>query len=145
VLSTIHANNSLEIIPRLKSLDISSADIIKATRVIISQRLVRVLCPACKKQIPAPAEMTPFINKALKLYPEYQKQFKPPYKIYTSEGCAQCNFTGYLGQTGIFEIVRPEQIEDLEKAKYPKLIDDAVIKVLLGITSWEEVKRVLGV
>ena len=145
VLSTIHANNSLEIIPRLKSLDINSADIIKATRVIISQRLVRVLCPACKKQILAPAEMTPFINKALKLYPEYQKQFQPPYKIYTSEGCAQCNFTGYLGQTGIFEIVRPEQIEDLEKAKYPKLIDDAVIKVLLGITSWNEIKRVLDI
>jgi len=145
VLSTIHANDSLEIIPRLKSLGINSDDIIKATRVIISQRLVRILCPACKKEIPAPAEMIPFIDKALKFYPEYQKQFQPPYKIYSSQGCAQCNFIGYLGQTGIFEIVRPEQIENLEKAKYPKLIDDAVIKVLLGITSWEEVKRVLGV
>ena len=145
VLSTIHANNSLEIIPRLKSLDISSLDIIKATRVIISQRLVRVLCPVCKKEIPASPEIIPYIGKALKQYPEYQKQFKLPYKIYSASSCSQCNFTGYSGQTGIFEIVRPEQIEDLEKAKYPKLIDDAVIKVLLGITSWNEIKRVLGV
>jgi len=145
VLSTIHANNSLEIIPRLKSLNISSADIIKATRIIIAQRLVRILCPACKKETQAPQEMIPYIKKTLKLYPEYQEQFKPPFKIYTASSCSQCNFTGYLGQTGIFEIVKPEQIENLEKAQFPKLIDDAIIKVLLGITSFEEVKRVLGI
>ena len=145
VLSTIHANNSLEIIPRLKSLGINSLDIIKATRVIITQRLVRVLCPACKKETQSPNETVSYIKKALKLYPEYQKQFKPPFKIYTASSCPQCNFTGYLGQTGIFEIVKPEQIENLEKAQFPKLIDDAIIKVLLGITSFEEIKRVLGV
>jgi len=145
VLSTIHANDSLEIIPRLKSLGINSLDIIKATRVIITQRLVRVLCPDCKKETNVPPEMIPYIKKALKFYPEYQEQFKPPFKVFTASSCPQCNFTGYLGQTGIFEIVKPEQIENLEKAQFPKLIDDAVIKVLLGITSWEEVKRVLGV
>ncbi|NMB92417.1 MAG: type II/IV secretion system protein [Parcubacteria group bacterium] len=145
VLSTIHANDSLEIIPRIKSLGISSADILKATRLIITQRLVRVLCTHCKQEMLAPPELNPYFEHALKMYPEYQKEFKKPYKIYTSQGCSHCNFTGYLGQIGIFELVPKEKLENLEKAQYPKLIDDAVIKVLLGITSWEEIKRVLGI
>lgn len=145
VLSTIHANNSIETIARLKSLGISPTDIIRAIQAIVAQRLIRVLCPHCKKEMPAPQEMTPYANQALSFYPEYRKQFKPPFKIFKAAGCSQCNFTGYLGQTGIFEIIEPAQIKNLEKAKFPKLIDDALIKALLGITSWSEIQRVLGV
>ncbi|MGC8651383.1 MAG: GspE/PulE family protein [Minisyncoccia bacterium] len=145
VLSTIHANESAEVLPRLRSLGIENDDIMKATRAIITQRLVRVLCPHCKKEVLVPKEIIPYIEQALKMYPEYQEQFQPPYKMFVPQGCNQCNFTGYLGQTGIFEIVRPEQLENAKNNSYPKLIDDAMIKVLLGITSWEEIKRVLGI
>ena len=82
--------------------------------------------------------MSKLIKPSLKYFPEYKK----PSKIYQAQGCAECNFTGYKGQLGIFEIlIPPSKTKDLTKVRFPKLINDAVVKVLLGITSWEEIKR----
>ena len=138
VFSTIHTNNALAVLSRLQSLEIPSQELVPAINAIIAQRLVRCLCPVCKKEITIPAEMNSPIKQALKYFPEYKK----PSKIYQSQGCAQCNFTGYKGQSGIFEILIPSSdAKDLTKIKFPKLIDSAVINVLQGITSWEEIKR----
>ncbi|MDQ5882740.1 MAG: Type secretion system protein [Patescibacteria group bacterium] len=145
VLSTVHANDTQEIIPRLKSLGIEPIDLMKALEGVISQRLVRKLCPACKIAAPVPQEYSSLFEKALQKYPEYQKQFQPPYQMFLPQKCEQCNFTGYQGQTGIFEIATQKELENLKQISYPTLLDDALIKVLLGVTSWEEVKRVLDV
>ena len=144
VLSTIHANDSLEVIPRLESLGIEPENIFRATNAIISQRLIRKLCPECKKEIEAPKEAGALIEKSLKYYPDYKKEIKKPYKIFTAIGCPKCSFTGYFGQTGIFEIFVPEENKKPEQIEFPRLENDAMIKVLLGITSWEEIKRIFG-
>jgi len=148
VLSTIHTNDALGVLSRLQSLEIPSKELVPAINVVLAQRLVRILCPQCKKETKTLPEMIPSIKKALKNFPEYKKLLnskEQTYSVYQAQGCSQCNFTGYKGQTGIFEILIPSpETKDLTKEKFPRLIDDAVIKVLKGITSWEEVKRVLG-
>ena len=142
VLSTIHTNDALGVLSRLQSLEIPAKELVPTINTVIAQRLVRRLCPHCKKEIKIPTEMNPFIKESLKSFPKYKK----PAKIYQAKGCAQCNFTGYKGQSGIFEILIPSsKTKDLTKIKFPRLINSAVIKVLQGTTSWEEIKRVLGV
>ena len=142
VLSTIHTNDALGVLSRLQSLEIPSKELMPAINAVIAQRLVRRLCPQCKKEIKIPSEMSKFIKESLKYFPKQKK----PVKIYQAQGCAQCSFTGYKGQSGIFEILIPSsETKDLTKIKFPKLINSAVIKVLQGITSWEEIKRVLGI
>ncbi|HZI95579.1 MAG TPA: GspE/PulE family protein [Candidatus Paceibacterota bacterium] len=142
VLSTIHTNDALGVLSRLQGLGIPPEELIPTINTVIAQRLVRCLCPHCKKEIKIPAEMNSSIKESLKYFPKYKK----PTKIYQSQGCDQCNFTGYKGQSGIFEILIPSsKTKDITKVKFPKLINSAVIKVLQGITSWEEIKRVLGV
>lgn len=142
VLSTIHTNDALGVLSRLQSLEIPSDELAPAINAIIAQRLVRCLCTHCKKEIEIPSEMSKFIKPSLNYFPKYKK----PLKIYQAQGCSQCGFTGYKGQSGIFEIlIPPSKTKDLTKVKFAKLINDAVIKVLEGITSWEEIKRVLGI
>ena len=142
VLSTIHTNDALGVLSRFQGLGIPPKELISSINAIIAQRLIRCLCPYCKRKIKPPEEIIPFIKKALKKFPEYKK----PEYIYQSEGCPKCNFTGYKGQIGIFETLIPSsETKDLNKIDFPKLIDDAIIKVIQGTTSWEEIKRVLGV
>ena len=142
VLSTIHTNDALGVLSRLQGLEIPPEELIPTINTVIAQRLIRCLCPHCKKGIKIPSEMNSFIKESLKYFPKYKK----PIKIYQARGCAECNFTGYRGQSGIFEILIPSsKIKDFTKIKFPRLINSAVIKVLQGTTSWEEIKRVLGV
>ena len=142
VFSTIHTNDALGVIARLKSLGISSEDLLTTINIIIAQRLARRLCPHCKEKTSIPSTMTPFIKQALKQYPE----FKQPKCIFQAKGCSQCNFTGYQGQIGIFETLIPDSaFTDFSQLDFPKLIDDGVVKVILGITSWQEIQRVLGI
>ena len=142
VLSTIHTNDALGVLSRLQGLEIPSEELVPTINTIIAQRLVRCLCPHCRKGIKIPSEINLFIKESLKYFPKYKK----PIKIYQARGCAECNFTGYKGQSGIFEILIPSsKTEDLKKVEFPRLINSAVIKVLQGTTSWEEIKRVLGV
>lgn len=142
VLSTIHTNDALGVLSRLRGLGIPSQELIPSINAIIAQRLVRSLCPYCKEKIKTPKEVLPFIKQALKKFPEY----KQPEHIYQAKGCPKCNFTGYKGQIGIFEtLIPPSETKDFTKIDFPKLIDDATIKVIQGTTSWEEIKRVLGV
>ncbi len=148
VLSTIHANDALEVFGRLESLGIKNQEILSSLNAIIAQRLVRKLCIHCKEKILAPSNDLKLIKHALKQYPSEGKKFKKPYHIYKAKGCSFCNFTGYLGQTGIFEILIPRKdtldIDKIRKTRFPRLIDSAVLKMLEGKTSREEIRRVLG-
>ena len=151
VLSTIHANDALSVAERIRSLGIPAEEIFSAINLIIGQRLVRKLCPKCKREakIKIPSDLEKNISQALKKYPKTAQQIKKPYTFYQATGCSYCQYRGYYGLTGIFEILIPEmhnikKIEDLQKVDFPKLIDDAIIKALLGITSLEEIERVLS-
>ena len=97
---------------------------IAGINLVIAQRLIRCLCPHCKEKIKIPKEIIPYAKKALKQFPEY----KQPEYIFQAKGCAQCSFTGYQGQIGIFEtLIPPTQTKDLAQVDFPKLIDDGTI------------------
>ena len=130
-----------------------------ALNLCIAQRLVRRLCPYCKKEVKPSPKIKKIILENLNSLPiavkkeiKIQKQFK----IYEPSGCKQCRNEGYSGRTGIFEILkqteqlsdiileRPTRIKIRKEAIRQGMItmrQDGILKVLDGITSIEEVLR----
>jgi general secretion pathway protein E/type IV pilus assembly protein PilB len=147
VFSTLHTNDAIGGITRLVDMGIEPFLVANAVRAFIAQRLVRVLCPHCKK----PGE-----------YPQsYLKQIGFPLeharKAMMSVGCVQCRHTGYEGRAAIFEICLVSQrIQDMiTQGKQASLlraaaVDEAMVplrlhgwrKVIAGLTTIEEVVRV---
>jgi len=157
VLSTLHTNNAVGVVPRLIDLGVERFLIPSSLNLMIAQRLARRLCPDCKERILAnPAEQK-IIEDNLSTLPKDIKEalpYKPPYYIYRSKGCPACNNKGYLGRFGIFEMMRmtpeleqiiltqPSQERLMAEAKRQGMItlrQDGIIKVLEGIISLEEV------
>jgi len=157
VLSTLHTNNAMGVIPRLIDLGVERFLIPSSLNLMIAQRLARRLCPDCKERVLAnPAEQK-IIEDNLSTLPKDIKEslpYKPPYYIYKSKGCPACNNKGYLGRFGIFEMMRmtleleqivltqPSQERLMAEAKRQGMItlrQDGIIKVLEGIISLEEV------
>lgn len=133
VLATLHTNDCASTITRLLDMDAPPYLICQSLLAVISQRLVRKLCPYCKK---------PDI-----LYP--QKGF------FTFSGCEACNMRGFMGREAIAEILEitpkikslilenPAQISEYLKAQeFKTLFDDGLIKVASAITSCDEIYRV---
>ncbi|MGE4554662.1 MAG: GspE/PulE family protein [Candidatus Paceibacterota bacterium] len=157
VLSTLHTNNALGVIPRLLDLGVEPFLIPSSLNLMMAQRLVRKLCPECKQKVEATPLEEKVIDEALKDLPEKMKEklpYKKPYFIYKSKGCPSCNKKGYLGRIGIFEMVEmtpeleeiiltgPSQDKLNKEAKRQgmiKLRQDGILKALEGITSLEEV------
>ena len=157
VLSTLHTNNAIGVIPRLIDLGVERFLIPSSLNLMIAQRLARRLCPDCKERVLAnPAEQK-IIEDNLSALPKDIKEslpYKSPYYIYKSKGCPTCNNKGYLGRFGIFEILRmtteleqiiltqPSQERLMAEVKRQGMItlrQDGIIKVLEGIISLEEV------
>lgn len=149
VLSTLHTNSAIGAIPRLLDIgvlpDIMTGNIIG----IISQRLVRLLCPECKK----PREADETDSKLLGV--EYVSE---ALTIYDAAGCPHCDNTGYKGRVAIIEALRIDNELDELIAKratlgelracakatgYKSLADDAIRRVLDGETTLQEVSRVI--
>jgi type IV pilus assembly protein PilB len=162
VLSTLHTNNAIGVIPRLIDMGIKPFLIPPTLRLAIAQRLVRKLCPDCKKKIKATKEVREFILQELKSLPESQKQewkMKIPaeIEIFEPQGCKKCNLTGFSGRTGVFEVLtmtdglaeiiakEPSEIAISREALNQGMItmkQDGLLKVLNGLTTLEEVLRV---
>ncbi|MEG2058987.1 MAG: GspE/PulE family protein [Lachnospiraceae bacterium] len=100
VLSTLHTNSAAATITRLVDMGVETYLLSDAIKGIIAQRLVRKLCPHCKK----PHLATPKEQLLL----EYTKEGEELY-IYESKGCPMCNNTGYFGRIGLFEIMMVTQ------------------------------------
>lgn len=154
VLTTIHANTALETLTRLMDMDIEPYLISASTLGFMSQRLVRVLCPYCKKQKPLQEYEKAWISQ-LK---EEVDTIEVPDAFYHPVGCEKCNHMGYKGRTSLFEIILvSDAIKDLivkkapinkiyEKAReegYVSLRQNGFRKAVSGITSTEEVIRVI--
>ena len=160
VLSTIHTNNALGVIPRLIDLGIKSYLIPPTLSISLAQRLVRTLCNDCKKKIKPKKEIKDLILKEIdNLPPQIKKYVKIPRSLnmYGAVGCKKCNGTGYTGRTGVFEILEttdqlseiilrePSEMKISEEAKRQGMVtmkQDGILKVLEGITSIEEVLRI---
>lgn len=162
VLSTIHTNDSAGTIPRLIDLGIQPQIIAPAINMAMAQRLVRKLCPNCKTEDKTKPETIEKIRKTLTPIKERFKLTKldSPLKIYAQgKGCKECNDIGYKGRIGVYEsfviskdmerlILKSPTISDIqelaEKEGMVTMLQDAYLKLLNGITSIEEIERVLG-
>ena len=150
VLSTIHTNDAVGTIERLEDIGVEPYLIATALRAVISQRLVRRICPKCKKSYEATAEEV----RRLGLSTEHKHIF------YRGEGCADCFNTGDRGRIGVFEILeitpeirplisrqagRPAIEQELASAhsEFKTLRENAIQLVEEGITTAEEVQRVI--
>ncbi|MDP2741119.1 MAG: GspE/PulE family protein [bacterium] len=160
VLSTLHANSSVGAIPRLIDMGVRPFLIPSTLRVIISQRLIRTLCPHCKTKIRPSEKIKEYILEKIKsLPPSAGKNIKleDPFHIYQAKGCDKCKLSGYSGRMGLFEVLSmTDELADLilkspiesaifkiaQKQGMLTMQQEGVIKVIKGETSIEEIARV---
>ncbi|MCK5510122.1 type II/IV secretion system protein [Candidatus Parcubacteria bacterium] len=161
VLSTMHANDSATTLPRLLDMGIEPYLVVSTIKIIIAQRLVRKLCEKCRYSYKISPEEIKIINKNekfKKIIFEKQKNLDKLY-LYKSKGCKVCSDSGYKGRVGIFEVMEMNEsikekvlkkassveIEKIaEKTGMPCMFVDGIDKVLNGITTLDEVFRVIG-
>jgi type IV pilus assembly protein PilB len=157
VLSTLHTTNSLGVVPRMIDLGVAPFLIPPSLSIAVAQRLVRTLCPHCKKKVAAKEKVKDMILKEINsLYPEVKKDIhlSKPLMIYKAEGCKKCGGVGYTGRVALFEILvmtnelaeiilkEPNETRIQEEARRQGMItmkQDGILKVLDGVTSVEEV------
>ena len=153
VLTTIHTLNAIEVISRLRKMN---NDIASTLATAISQRLVRKLCPKCKGQRPFSDEEKAIINK---IGAKYGVNYDVDNKMAAVPvGCPECNNTGYFDRIAVFEtLILNDEIKELivsnastleirDKALqegYKPLLVDGIQKVVDGITTLDELNRVL--
>ena len=158
VFSTLHTNNAAGTFPRLIDLGVNAKTISSAITLAMAQRLVRKLCPVCKKETSISFAGASRFEKILASLPaDAQPENKT--KMWIPVGCDKCNKTGYKGRTGVYEAIRAdERIEkvvrenpsgrEIENAARPQgipnMMQDGILKVLTGITSLEELERVIN-
>lgn len=142
VFSTLHSNDSLGCINRLINLGVNDYLLSLVLTMIVSQRLVRKLCPHCKK---IDSEYKEKLSSLFLDEKNYQDII-----FYTSVGCEKCMNTGYIGRLPIFEIVFFDEKlrnsllkKEAIKSDHKKLLDDGIIKVEQGLTSLDELLRQL--
>lgn len=157
VLSTLHTNNAVAVIPRLIDMKVEPFLLPVSLNLMISQRLVGLLCPDCKASEDAPPAVDKLIKKALSDLPEeVRSKYREPYKIYRSAGCDKCKGRGTIGREALFEVfMMSPAVEEaintgvtlqkiLKEAKEQGMItlrQDGVLKALAGKVSMEEVIR----
>ena len=155
VLSTIHTIDSIEVITRLRKMGLSDYDISSTLATAISQRLVRKLCPKCKKERKFDEEEKKIITA---IGEKYNVTFDLSGTTYDAPGCKYCNNTGYYDRIGIFEVLDlTDEIKEtimsgkssLEIRKlalqqgYQPLAIDGIRKIINGYTTLEELNKKL--
>ncbi|WP_298021404.1 type II secretion system ATPase GspE [uncultured Parasphingopyxis sp.] len=144
VLSTVHTNDAVGAITRMRDMKIEPFLLASTLRAVIAQRLVRKLCPHCKQPTQADATMAALTG------------VEPGATVYEAKGCAECAQTGYQGRIGVFEVIRiddeirrliNEGADETQIARHafagvPDLGDAAHALVRDGVTSAEEAVRV---
>jgi len=155
VLSTLHTNDAPSALPRLIEMGVESFLVSSAINCVLAQRLVRKLCSNCK----VPYEPDPDVLKTLDFPTNGVDSDLILYKA-NENGCVKCSGTGYKGRIGLYEVMpMSEEIQRLtvKEASATMIMsqaiedglltmrDDGFIKVKMGLTSIEEVMRVVAV
>lgn len=148
VLSTIHTNDAVSTINRLLDIGVEPYLIADAVRGVISQRLVRRVCPNCRKPYTPPPEELEFLGL----------QNRPGLEFYKGEGCPMCFHTGYRGRIAVFEILtvgralrdkivagapRDELLDTIRKGDFTSLREGCRDLIISGVTTVEEAYRTL--
>jgi type IV pilus assembly protein PilB len=160
VFSTLHTNDAAGSFPRLIDMGISEKVLSSAVSTALAQRLVRKLCEKCKVQRPASADERATIDRILKGVVDRSLVPGDVANVWAAseKGCDACHGRGYKGRIGIFEAVfmddaverilreKPSEREVAAAARpqgIPTMPEDGIIKVLRGVTSMEELQRVV--
>jgi type IV pilus assembly protein PilB len=151
VLSTLHTNDAPSAITRLTEMGLETFLISSAVDCIVCQRLARLLCPKCKEPYTPSLEALKRVGFPLEEGEEIPVLYRP-------KGCDYCSQTGYRGRTGVFEVMlMSEEVERLtvERASTEEirkvavsegmktLREEGLLKVKAGVTSIEEIMRVI--
>ncbi len=146
VFSTLHTNTAVGAVTRLRDMGVEPFLLSSTLLGVLSQRLIRLLCPHCKEAYQATESDCRIMG--------IDEHSKPT--LYRAIGCEECNHSGYLGRSGIHELVVIDkeqqqmihdgageyQLEQLARQTTSSIRQDGVEKVLQGLTSLEEVLRV---
>jgi len=149
VLSTVHTNDAPSAVIRLADLGIEPFMISSAIIGVVAQRLVRRICKHCRTEVSQ--------EEAVRLYPDMAGN---GFQMFKGAGCPECKRTGYSGRIGVFEAILiddPARVHVNNKASssvfrehciknqgMETMREDGLEKIKLGVTTYEEVKRVTG-
>lgn len=157
VLSTLHTNDAPTALPRLLDLGAPAFLLASTVNLIIAQRLVRKICNVCIESYPVSKEIENLILNQIVLNQDTHIK-KIPKILYRGKGCKSCDYSGFRGQTGIFEVLRiTDSIRELILKHAPigeirkqaikegmtTMFEDGLRKVEQGLTTIEEVIRVV--
>jgi general secretion pathway protein E len=151
VFSTLHTNTAVGAVTRMQDMGVEPYLLASSLLGVVAQRLVRTLCPDCRR-----AEEATDGEFALLKANSTQLDFNHKPLIYHPEGCKQCNHNGFIGRTGIYELVELNndvrqmihdgaseiEMEKVVRKTMPSMRDDGIRLVLEGKTSLDEVLRV---
>jgi type II secretory ATPase GspE/PulE/Tfp pilus assembly ATPase PilB-like protein len=153
LFSTVHANDGESTLPRLLNMDIDPFLLSTTLQLIVAQRLVRKICPACVYTYTVNrTELEETVGESL-------ERFFPEDKLtlYRGKGCPNCSFTGYKGRSGLYQLIEmSEELRELvlhkptsdiiakvsRKQGSLSLFEDGIEKVKIGVTTLDEVMRV---
>jgi general secretion pathway protein E len=150
VLSTLHTNDAPSALTRLIDMNIEPFLLASTVRTVIAQRLVRILCSECKEPVAPGAEFLAVLGAS-------DLEVAAPDTIYAARGCEACNNTGFSGRVGTFEMmmmsdavrrltIRRSSANEIARAAKADgmitMLEDGLSKVVAGITTFEEVRRV---
>jgi type IV pilus assembly protein PilB len=162
VMSTLHTNDASGVLPRLIDIGVKPYFMTPSINCVVGQRLVRRLCPSCRVEHLLTEEEKEKVEKIMAVVSSKSGEDVPTTlpKIYKAgAGCPDCNGIGYKGRVGIYELfTMTENIKELATANAPAfkileqaiedgmltMLQDGVFKVFSGVTSLEEVYRVIG-
>ncbi|HEY4439937.1 MAG TPA: GspE/PulE family protein [Candidatus Elarobacter sp.] len=145
VFTTLHANDGPRTIDRLVELGVSRHSLAAALSAVVAQRLVRMLCEQCRLPAPIPAAL--------------RGAFGGAERWHVATGCRTCAGTGYIGRTGVYELMELDDgVRDLiargassvaiahaaAERGYRPMASDAAAKIAAGVTTYDEVRRVVG-
>jgi general secretion pathway protein E len=146
VLSTLHTNSAVGAVTRMQDMGLEPFLLASSLIGLVSQRLVRTLCPDCKMEHQPDDSEKELLGLDL----------QDPQVIYQANGCPSCKNTGFRGRVGVYEMFKVDdgmrqlihkQAGDIELEKYARedshsILDDGLSKVIEGVTTIEEVLRV---
>jgi type IV pilus assembly protein PilB len=149
VFTTVHANNVVDVLGRFLNMGVEAYNFVSALNCILAQRLVRLICEFCKKEVHYSDEML----EASGLNPEEWRNVP----FYEGEGCIECSGTGFRGRTAIHELLElTDAVREMILAKRPSseirraareegmhfLRESAIDRVKRGLTTLKEINKV---
>lgn len=146
VFSTLHTNDAVGAVARLRDLEVPAFGINQGLLCVLAQRLVRRICASCRQKTPALAEVLEHVN----IDPSEARSFR------YGAGCDACGQTGYRGRLGVYELFRitpsvhklieqGASVTDLRQAAAREgmrtMWDDGVAKAIQALTTWQELMK----